>query len=46
MKVMAIISFAITIAGFIIGIIIAVAKLVVCFGKMKQRLETDKENAK
>lgn len=46
MKVMAIISFAITIAGFIIGIIIAVAKLVVCFGKMKQRLETDEENAK
>lgn len=46
MKVMAIISFAITIAGFIIGIIIAVAKLVVCFGKMKRRLETDEENAK
>lgn len=46
MKVMAIISFAITIAGFIIGIIIAVAKLVVCFRKMKQRLETDEENAK
>ena len=46
MKVMAIISFAIIISGFIIGIIIAVAKLAVCFGKMKQRLETDEENAK
>ena len=46
MKVMAIISFAITIAGFIIGIITAVAKLAVCFGKMKQRLETEEENAK
>ena len=46
MKVMAIISFAITIAGFIIGIITAVAKLAACFGKMKQRLETDEENAK
>ena len=46
MKVMEIISFAITIVGFIIGIITAVAKLAVCLGKMKQRLETDEENAK
>ena len=46
MEVTAIISFAITIAGFIIGIITAVAKLAVRFGKMEQRLETDEENAK
>lgn len=46
MEVTAIISFAIIIVGLIIGIIIAVAKLVGCFGKMKQRLETDEKNAK
>lgn len=46
MEVTAIISFAITIAGFIIGIITAVAKLAVRFGNMEQQLKTDEENAK
>lgn len=33
----ALISFSITVAGFIIGIITSVAKLAVRFGKMEQR---------
>lgn len=42
----ALISVAITVAGFIVGIITSVAKLAIRFGKMEQRLETDEERAK
>ena len=46
MSATAIISFSVTIAGFIIGIITSVARLAVRFGRMEHQLETDEENAK